>query len=290
MNLVLGVFGGIVAALAMSATSLYPGPGPRTWTLFAMCMMLIYVAEKHELLGAGAIANLVFGLGVRNLWKRGWPHCFLDPEHAADPDAVATHYLKESLGGLYKVWNISFYPLLFGLIGASLDARAADPAIGRMAVGYSFFTIAIRFFATLPVVHLPAFRAFTTRERIFMAAAWISKATTQATFATVPLLELQGWVTAHPGESWKGNTPEQLLLYGKYIQWTCVISIFTGTPLGTVLIVNGAEWLLEKIPGPDAGTEPPASAIVEISDEPVGDAQDDAPDANGKAPGCSEAH
>jgi hypothetical protein len=284
MNLVLGVFGGVVAALAMSATSLYPGPGPRTWTLFAMCMMLIFVAEKYELLGAGAIANLVFGLGVRNLWKRGWPHRFIDPEHAADPDAVATHYLKESLGGLYKVWNISFYPLLFGLIGASLDARAADPAIGRMAVGYSFFTIAIRFFGTLLVVHLPAFRAFTTRERIFMAAAWISKATTQAAFATVPLLELQAWVTAHPGESWKGNTPAQLLLYGKYIQWTCVISIFTGTPIGTVLIVNGAEWLLEKIPGPDAGTEPPASAIVEIG------VQEEAEDDASKVPGGSEAH
>ena len=174
--------------------------------------------------------------------------------------------LKESLGGLYKVWNISFYPLLFGLIGASLDVRVADPEIGRLAVAYSFFTIAVRFFATLLSTLLPPFRGFSTRERVFMAFAWISKATTQAAFATVPLLTIAAWVADHPGESWKGNTPEQLLLFGKYIQWTCVIAIFTGTPLGTVLIVNGAHFLLDhpgKM-GSKAGEDAPAQAVVEM--------------------------
>jgi NhaP-type Na+/H+ or K+/H+ antiporter len=123
MNLVLGVFGGVVAALALSATALYPGTGPRTWTLFAVCMCLIFVAETHELLGAGAIANLVFGLGVRNLWKRGWPARFLAPEHAHDPAAASAEMLLSSMAGLYKVWNIVFYPLLFGLAPVWMRAR-----------------------------------------------------------------------------------------------------------------------------------------------------------------------
>ena len=285
MNLVLGLVGGITAAVAMSLTSLYPGPGARTWTLFCMGMMLIFVAEKHELLGAGAIANLVFGLGVRNLWNRGWPRSMLTAEHAENPHAYAAEMLKESLAGLYRLWNVVFYPLLFGLIGSSLNARSANPAIGKAALGYVFFTVSTRFVGTFLVVQLPIFRGFTQRERVFMALAWISKATTQAAFATVPLLTLTAWVNANPGLSWKGNTADELLMYGQQIQWCCVLSIFIGTPLGTVFMNNAAPFLLaraDEVPKMPA----PRVEIVEISSETP--AEDGASDAEcGAAAGAT---
>jgi hypothetical protein len=276
MNLILGVFGGTVAALALSATALFPGGGARTWTLFAVCMCLIFVAETHELLGAGAIANLVFGLGVRALWKAGWPRRggLLSREHAAcTTGAVADDMLHNSLAGLYRVWNIVFYPLLFGLIGASLNARTADPALARLAVAYAFFTVAIRFFATLLVTQLPPLaRRFTRRERVFMALAWVSKATTQAAFATVPLLELQGWVEEHPGELWKGYSGAELIQFGYDIQWCCAISIFVGTPLGTVFMNNFAPYLLAR--ADDVAPELAADAAAGGDEEAVKGAEE----------------
>ena len=276
MNLVLGVAGGIFAAATMSATAMFPGTGPRTWTLFSVCMMLIFVAEKNQLLGAGAIANLVFGLGVRHAWRRGWPGKWaLAPEHADDPAAAASKMLKDDLAGLYRVWNIAFYPLLFGLIGASLDARDADPAIGRAAVGYAFFTVGVRLFVTLLVTNvLPPFRQrFTPGERAFMALAWISKATTQAAFATVPALQLDMWVSANPGKTWRGHTAADLARFGHQIQWCCVLSIFIGTPFGTIVMNNGAPHLLgcadaaEPTAGGDA--HGPGTTSIHASDATV---------------------
>ena len=128
-----------------------------------------------------------------------------------------------------------------------------------------FFTVATRFVGTFLVVQLPIFRGFTQRERVFMALAWISKATTQAAFATVPLLTLTAWVNANPGLAWKGNTGEQLLLYGQQIQWCCVLSIFIGTPLGTVFMNNAAPFLLARADEAPASKPPRGAEIVEIS-------------------------
>ena len=250
MNLVLGLFGGICAAIVMSWTSLYPGVGPRTWTLFWMGMMLIFVAETHSLLGAGAIANLVFGLGVRHFWRKGWPRRFLKREHAESVGTtVADEYLKTSLSGLHQVWNIAFYPLLFGLIGAALNPRSVAPSVGKLSLAYAAFTVAVRFISTAAVTTVvPALRNnFTLGERLFIACAWISKATTQAAFATVPLVTIQQWVAANPGATWKGYTAAEMLLFGVEIQWCCVLSIFIGTPLGTICMNNGARFLLNKL-------------------------------------------
>ena len=79
----------------------------------------------------------------------------------------------------------------------------------------------------------------------------------------MPLLTLTAWVNANPGLSWKGNTPDQLLLYGQQIQWCCVLSIFIGTPLGTVFMNNAAPFLLKR--GDEVPASPPRVEIVEIS-------------------------
>ncbi len=110
--------------------------------------------------------------------------------------------------------------------------------------------------ATLGVTQLPMFRSFTPRERVFMSLAWISKATTQAAFATVPLIELTAWTVHHPGESWKGHSAADLILFGQQIQWCCVISIFVGTPLGTVFMNNGAPFLLRLVGAADEDATP----------------------------------
>ena len=250
MNLVLGLFGGVVAALVLACTSFFAGPGARTWTIFVVCMMLIFVAEKHQLLGAGAIANLVCGLGTRHMWRKGFPGPMLSPAHRDDPQYAHT-MLKETLGGLYRVWNIVFYPLLFGLIGASLNVRKVDPTIGKLALAYAVFAVAVRFLVALIVTRLPPFKRFSPRERVFMALTWISKATTQAAFATQPLVLLTQWMDENPGTLWHGHTHAQLVAFGTAIQWSCVLSIFLGAPLGTLAMNNMANTLLEKLPPPE---------------------------------------
>lgn len=238
---------------------LWRTPVARVVLLFSMGMAMILVAERNGLLGAGALANLVFGLGTRAAWQRGWPRAFngalLSKAHrgtaghkgAPEGDAAAdraaalaatsAHMLKHSLRALYFVWNVVFYPLLFGLVGTLLNISQTTPRTGKIAVGYAFFAVGVRFLVTLFVVaFVPVFQAFTPKERVFMSLSWISKATTQAAFATTPLLAIQAWVTAHPGASYGGVLPADLLAYGDQIKWACVLSIFVGTPLGTIFM------------------------------------------------------
>lgn len=131
---------------------------------------------------------------------------------------------------------------------ASLNIRKVTPATGRLALAYAAFCVTVRFIVSLVVTRLPPFRRFSPKERIFMALCWISKATTQAAFATQPLVLLTQWIEEHPGEEWRGYSHSQMLAFGVSIQWSCVLSIFLGAPLGTIFMTNLAPKLLDMLP------------------------------------------
>ena len=204
----------------------------------------------------------IAGLSTRFLWQRGWPRRLISEEHREDVPARAQAFIDESLGYLSQAWYLCFYPLLFGLIGASLNFRAVDPAIAGKAVTYAVLAVTVRIFTatgarvggrgggrasrgvagtmlalTLPLVTATAinFRQFTIRERLFMGLAWISKATTQAAFATVPLEHMQDWCTKagwdavlnpDPTIRYKGHSCAQLVAWGNAIK--CVASAWAG--------------------------------------------------------------
>ena len=250
MNLILGLVGGLVGAGFCAATCLWSNSNLRTSALFLTSMLLIFVAESQNLLGAGAISNIVLGIMTRHLWQLGWPRRLVSAHHAAacaaDPGVGATPYIVSCMKPLNAAWYRAFYPLLFGLIGASLNTKKVDPHIGTLALAYAAIAVVLRFAAASCVAS--QFRDFKPGERIFMACAWVAKATTQAAFATVPGDALKQWVKQNPGETFMGYNAAQLLSFGVTIQTCCVISIFLGTPVATLLMGLGAPYLLDKAP------------------------------------------
>jgi Kef-type K+ transport system membrane component KefB len=177
MNLVFGIAFGLALGAMISITSVWHNGVKRTVILFFSSLLLIYVSDAQGVLGAGAIGNITMGLTTRHLWQRGWPRRLISEEHREDVRARAAAYIEESLGALSQAWYLLFYPLLFGLIGASLNFRAVDPTIAGKAVTYAVLAVTIRILAATGVAL--NFRTFSIRERLFMGLAWISKATTQ---------------------------------------------------------------------------------------------------------------
>jgi len=88
----------------------------------------------------------IAGLSTRFLWQRGWPRRLISEEHRENVPARAQAFIDESLGYLSQAWYLCFYPLLFGLIGASLNFRAVDPAIAGKAVTYAVLAVTVRIF------------------------------------------------------------------------------------------------------------------------------------------------
>ena len=252
LNLVFGLVFGMCLGALISVTSVFNNGIKRTVILFFSCLSLIYVSDAEGVLGAGAIGNITMGLTVRFLWQRGWPRSLISEEHRADVPVQAQLMIDESLGALSTAWYLCFYPLLFGLIGASLNFKAVDPEIAGRAITYAVLAVTLRAVTATCVAY--RFKQFTRRERLFMGLSWISKATTQAAFATVPLETMTAWCKAQKGFDpelpdnsirYHGYGCKDMFAWGNAIQWCCVLSIFVGTPLGTVLCAPAA---LESAP------------------------------------------
>ena len=242
-------------------TAIWDTPIKRFVFIFLSCMGLIFVSDQQSMLGAGAVGNIMLGLTTRWLWKRGWPGKAISAEHRADVDAAAARFVADAQATLSFVWYNAAYPLLFGLIGAGLNFSRIDPALAGKATTYAVLACALRVVAATSTAL--SFRQFTLRERFFCGLAWTAKATTQAAFATVPLESISNWVALNPGASYHGYSAEQLLAWGAAIEWCAVLSVFVGTPLGTLFMVNGAPFLLDRIDSADAAAAPDAA------DEPL---------------------
>lgn len=261
LNAILGVTGGCIAAFLLSATALWNTPSRRACALFLLAMGMIFTAGKNNFPGAGADASLIFGLLTRWAWQQCTPRMLASAEHQAMGAHVAM--LREAHMHLKAIWEVSFYPLLFGLIGATLSRRSITSRTGRLAVIYATVTCCVRVLATAAVVHLPTFtRRFSRRERVFLCCAFLTKATVQAAFATLLGDLLKQWVAAHPGELFDGHTAAELAVFGDLAKWASVISIFISVPIGSFLMLNGAPYLLDKhteeedlLPGADGAPD-----------------------------------
>ena len=249
LSIALGLGAGAAAACVLSATAVWCTPARRSGMLLLTCAALMYVANNlYEQTGAGAIANLTLGLCTRAAWQRGVPFALLSGEHAADVPRAATHMLLDVQRHLGDAWQLAMYPLLFGLLGASLFDVNVDRSSGRAmsisrAVGYATCAITMRILVTGGVTH--RMRRFSRRERVFLSLAWCTKATAQAAFATIPRHLIHRWVLTHaPDDTLRGATAEQLTRWGEDIHNCAVLAVFLGTPLGTIFINSGAYFLL----------------------------------------------
>lgn len=129
------------------------------------------------------------------------------------------------------------YPALFGCIGASIDFRSLKASYIGYGIGIYFFSMFIRFIASL-IVGL--FSWYTLWEIFFVGFVWMPKGTVTATLGSV--IYTQVITSVDP------NHPkyEEYKEHGLLILITTIITVIISEPMGAAVIWTFANWLLKK--------------------------------------------
>ncbi|ETE71846.1 Mitochondrial sodium/hydrogen exchanger 9B2, partial [Ophiophagus hannah] len=127
-------------------------------------------------------------------------------------------------------WQVS-QPFLFGLIGAEISITSLGLETVGLCLSTMFLALMARIVATFLLV---SFSGFHWKEKIFIALAWIPKATVQAAIGSVAL------------DTARGYKDKVLEKYGLYILTIAFLAILITAPAGAVIIGLAGPRLLHK--------------------------------------------
>ncbi|PIK45923.1 putative mitochondrial sodium/hydrogen exchanger 9B2 [Apostichopus japonicus] len=176
-------------------------------------ILAVFGSDLAGLPGAGALGCLTLAFVAGHGWK-----------DSKEPVEVQ----------LNQLW-LMFQPLLFGLIGA--EVLLEDIQLSTLGLG--LITLFLGLIVRTIVSGLAVTRAgLNTKEIIFVAVAWLPKATVQAAIGSVALETARG-----------KSSYEHLEVYGSQILTIAVLSIILTAPLGAVLISLLGPHLLQKSAG-----------------------------------------
>ena len=215
----------------------------RWMILFSGGLIAIFGAHLTHYDGAGGLAAIVMAFMAGKQWrKQGW--------HDHNP-------VTDIFG---RMWII-LEPVLFGLIGTELDVHKIDlDGLGK-CTAVLIISVIIRMIATYGAVFGGN---LNNKERLFVAVAWLPKATVQAALGPIFLYNVlkvhdgmwrtpenkESWVLANPGRNVTEWHPigdkEQWVLWGEDILTMAVLSIVITAPLGALLIMQMGTKLLQQ--------------------------------------------
>ncbi len=232
-QIVVGALGGAATAeLALrSGTLSAPGRPPNAGVMDAsiilsLVMVILFAAKELDANGGGALMCVTFCVRVASAWRR----LGLD-------DALAN-----ACAFMNTLWNDFTAPLLFVVIGCSLDLWAMTADVAGKALAIIFVGGAARalgaFFAS------SASEGAGLRERAFMALAWMPKATIQAALASVVYDDA---VREHGA-----NSPQAL--NGEKLLQTALLCVLITAPLGAWCVAYYAPKMLTKKTPTDDGS------------------------------------
>ncbi|XP_043088586.1 sodium/hydrogen exchanger 9B2 [Puntigrus tetrazona] len=181
----------------------------RCCLLLALSIFSVFGSLAAGLGGAGGLCTLVLAFIAGLSWA----------EQKAPVAAVVGRF-----------WDI-FQPLLFGLIGAeinisSLSAYTVGLGISTLCVG-----LLVRVLVTFCMV---LFAGFSMKEKIFIALAWMPKATVQAAIGSTAL------------DMARSAGDEQLENYGMDVLTVAVLAILITAPIGALAIGLTGPKLLQQ--------------------------------------------
>mmetsp|Transcript_17334 Transcript_17334/g.41407 ORF Transcript_17334/g.41407 Transcript_17334/m.41407 type:complete len:626 (+) Transcript_17334:138-2015(+) len=248
LNLVFGVVGGACGGLLLSATALWRKRWQRSFAIFVAGQLLMAFFVRFHFKGAGAMASLVMGLVAMIAWEAGWPR----------PLSVgpSTHFAHEAEADMAVIWQLFGQPMLFSVIGTALDFRLLAPTTVPLAIAAVAIGVAVR----LPIAGSVVWGAnLNVKERLFVALAWLPKATVQAALASSPLDAVYSTMMSNPewmtecrneGSRFRGDPGfEEFCRYddwGQDILTTAVFSIILTAPIGLLIISTlGPRWLTQ---------------------------------------------
>ena len=232
ISVVLGLAGGAALAVVAAATRVWSTPRKRTAAVLALALAFMYATEKLHYDGAGALGALTLGVTSSALWKAGAPRWL-----SAGP---GPNHAREVEHGVGSLWWWLAQPLLFGVIGSNLDfSRVSGYSawIGS-AIGVIMSGWLPRPFVTFAAVCGARLNA---KEKAFVGAAWLPKASVQAALATAPLEAIHG---KRLGPDW--------VVWGEQIELTAVFAILICATVGIVAVNVLAPLCLDRGPGVDA--------------------------------------
>mmetsp|Transcript_58149 Transcript_58149/g.161033 ORF Transcript_58149/g.161033 Transcript_58149/m.161033 type:complete len:547 (+) Transcript_58149:696-2336(+) len=252
----------------LNATQLLPARSQRTAVVLFLGVFLAFgakylehnwtVAHAHPIgASTGILAALIMAGCTAYHWEHGTGaisicgHNMATEEH----DHKAAHQVEHNL---HILWDLISQPLLFGVVGSYLDFRLISVETFGRAVLLVFCGLVFRTAAAYFATHGTD---LTPKERLFIAFAWMPKATVQAALCGYPLY-LINQVTLADG--WKNEEEQE-----KYEKWgsdilaTGVLAILMTAPAGLIFIQKiGPKWL-EKYEPPEGGDETVAPGEVE---------------------------
>ena len=145
------------------------------------------------------------------------------------------HISEEIVKDVTVLWTTTFEPLLFGVIGLSLDFNLIQ---GTVLTSFLIVSIGLIFRLVAAFLVTRGSNGFTFNERVFIAIAWIPKATVQAAMCSVPLTLFKSKMK---GE----ENYDQLLCWGNQILSTAILSICLTAPVGMLFVNHLGPRILE---------------------------------------------
>lgn len=242
MNVLKGlleVVGGIVAGLVVGLfLCLFPSSdqedltGTRSLLLLGLSIFSVFLSHVVDFAGAGGLCVLVLSFCAALGWKIN-----------KAPVAVVVG----------RSWDV-FQPLLFGLIGAEITISTLSPSTVGLGVACLCIGLFVRVLVTFLLVH---FGGFNLKEKIFIAVAWLPKATVQAAIGSKAL------------DMAREKGDPVLEKYGLDVLTLAVLAILITAPIGALGIGLSGPRLLQQQSreDPENGPPPDTSSVPEKSEK-----------------------
>jgi len=192
--------------------------------------------------GAGGLAAIIMAFVAGMEWrKEGW----------GDHNPVTKTF--------HRMWII-LEPVIFALIGTEIQIHKINPAKLGLSIAVLVIALLIRMVATYGAV---SGGNLNRKEKVFMAFAWMPKATVQAALGPIFLDNVgkikdtlwdteenkQAWILENPGKNiteWSPlGTEAEWTTWGEDILTLAVMSILITAPLGAVFILALGTKFLE---------------------------------------------
>ncbi|XP_073897552.1 sodium/hydrogen exchanger 9B1 isoform X2 [Castor canadensis] len=170
----------------------------RAFLVLSMCIFAVLGSQHIGLHGSGGLSTLMLTFVAGRAWTQ---------EKIGVQKIIA------------NVWNI-FQPLLFGLVGSEVSVLS----LASNTIGLCVATLSLALcFRILAAFLLMSFAGFNLKEKMFVALAWMPKATVQAVLGPLAL------------ETAKLTAPH-LESYSKDVMTIAFLAILITAPNGALLI------------------------------------------------------
>eukprot|EP00746_Dinoflagellata_sp_MGD_P153051 gnl/MRDRNA2_/MRDRNA2_84032_c0_seq1.p1 gnl/MRDRNA2_/MRDRNA2_84032_c0~~gnl/MRDRNA2_/MRDRNA2_84032_c0_seq1.p1 ORF type:complete len:545 (+),score=90.09 gnl/MRDRNA2_/MRDRNA2_84032_c0_seq1:178-1812(+) len=231
LEVILGVGTGFCGAYLCALTKLWDSGEKRIALVVCLGACYMFIFKHLHFAGAGALASLVMAARSAQLWEKGWGGSLSE-----GPNDHIAHEVEHDLA---NIWRSICEPLLFSVIGSALDFSALDTSLIPASIGVILCGVSAR---TLVASFATYGAGLNMKERIFIALAWMPKATVQAALGAVPLEMIR---TNFADDPVKLAEYEKL---GMSILTTAVFSIIITAPAGLIVIQQLGPRCLEHNP------------------------------------------